>query len=194
MMKLNALPNLRLAAAVAVSVACFMPAAQANLVFNGSSSANGHVNSDSSSFIEQIADCLGIDVSQLGSTHYSAGVITPQNSDGSASIFFQLGARSCSLKFDGDFGAGTCIIVQDSHNNSYIWDLSKCWNGSDEIDLDNICSKGSHITSIQFYGFQTPNDQTTSVPEPGTLAAGALLLAPLGIQAFRRMRKHQPTA
>lgn len=190
--------SLFVAAVAATAVGLLAPNANANLVFKYSSSASGHYSGGPNPDDNDVAACLGYASSQLGS------VLCTINSGGSQygslnnAFNFLLSWRGFSINKNpgGTSDIPTCVVVQDSNNNCYVWDVSKCWNGTDDIDFSDICDKGSHITSITCYGDTKPPTVTTSVPEPRTIIAGALLLLPLGVSTVRILRKNkmQPVA
>jgi hypothetical protein len=98
----------------------------------------------------------------------------------------------------GTTGQGTCFVLQCSNGGAYVWNISN-WNGTDQIKCNfNPASYG--CKDIQVYGNckkptppPTPNG-SSSVPEPSTIVAGALLLLPLGIHGFRQLRLRRQTA
>jgi|GEM_PF-3872815 len=201
MTKLNIFTTGRLLAIAiaAIAAVAWAPKANANLVFKYSSSASAHYSGGTNPTDNDIADCLG-----FGDSHL-ASILCVVNQDGSQSggwdnaFNFQLNWRGFSMKFNGQDGTPNyplCVVVQDSNNNCYVWDIGKSWNGTDGLDFSDICEKGSHITGITCYGDTKTPAATSAVPEPSTIVAGALLLLPLGVSVTRILRRNkiQPIA
>ena len=88
----------------------------------------------------------------------------------------------------GTVADATYLLVKDGNLGSYVFDLSG-WNGTDEIDIYNIFYPGKNdvtgVSHVEFFG----SAATTSVPEPSTIVAGALLLLPFGVSTLRILRK-----
>ena len=194
MTKLNIFTSKRLlAAAVVITASAFLTSsANASFLFKYSSSATAHYTNGTNPTDNDIADCLGFDGSKLGS------ILCVINQDGSQSgglnnaFNFLLKWRGFAMNYNGQGNPSdnpTCVVVQDSNNNCYVWDVSQCWNGANSLDFSDICAKGSHITSITCYGDNKTPSTATSVPEPSTVIAGALLLLPLGISMTRILRR-----
>jgi hypothetical protein len=190
MTKLNIFNSKRLlAAAVAVTASALLTSsANASYLFKYSSSATAHYTNGAN----PTDNDLGFDDSKLGS------ILCVINQDGSQSgglnsaFSFLLNWRGFFMNYTGQgnpSGNPTCVVVQDSNNNCYVWDVSQCWDGTGSLDFSDICAKGSHITSITCYGDSKTPSTTTSVPEPSTVIAGALLLLPLGISMTRILRR-----
>ncbi len=180
MTKLNIFTTGRLlAATVAVSAAMLLtPTANAGLVFKYPSSASAHYT----------------DGFQFGSLLCTANQDGSQTGSLNNAFNLFLSWRGFSIENNGQGGNSGCptyIVVQDSKNNCYVWDVSQCWNKTDSLDFSDICDKGSHITSITCYGDPKTPAPTSSVPEPSTVIAGALLLLPLGISMTRILRRNK---
>ncbi len=182
-----------LAAAIATTaVGLLAPSANASLVFKYSSSASAHYTGGSHPTDNDIAACLSYSSSQLGSVLCTVNSGGSQHDSSNNAFNFLLDWRGFSIKSNHQGGTSdtpTCVVVQDSNNNCYVWDVSKCWNETEGMDFSDICDKGSHITSITCYGETKTPTPTTSVPEPSTVIAGALVLLPFGVSTLRILRK-----
>lgn len=180
MTKLNIFTTGRLlAATVAVSAAVLLPStANASLLFKYSSSASAHYT----------------DGFEFGSLLCAASQDGSQTGNLNNAFNLCLNWRGFSIENygqSGKFGCPTYIVVQDSKNDCYVWNVSQCWNEANSLDFSDICDKGSHITSITCYGDPKTPSTNFSVPEPSTIIAGALLLLPLGISMTRILRRNK---
>lgn len=96
----------------------------------------------------------------------------------------------CTISYTGgnNYQGNCCIVFTCYNGKSYYCDLNN-WNGKDSIQCDDIPYDCKDIYVCQI----PPGDTRSSVPEPSTVLAGALLLIPLGISTLRILRKHKAT-
>lgn len=176
--------------AVAALAAFLAPSANANLVLNTSSSGFEFFSGGSTPAVNAFTPAAGFNVSQFGSLLCGYDNIQTHLASTDDSFCFNSSGRSGSIQYDhqGAFTGASCVVAEDSHGNYYVWNISQCWNGSDTIDIQDICDKGSHINCLQIYGDKVP---TSAVPEPSTLIAGTLLLLPFGVSTLRILRRHK---
>lgn len=94
----------------------------------------------------------------------------------------------------GTVAVATYLVVKDGNLGAFIFDLSG-WNGTEEIDIYNLFDFSAHpkkdvkgVSHVEFFGSE---GHTTSVPEPSTIVAGALLLLPFGVSTVRILRKNR---
>lgn len=93
---------------------------------------------------------------------------------------------------------GTCLVLRDNRGGCFVWNIYN-WDGKEQIDC-NVFLRHFHCDEIEVYGKCQPKDcnpppcnppPSTCVPEPTTFFAGALMLAPLGVQGVRQIRKRR---
>jgi hypothetical protein len=131
----------------------------------------------------------------------SAGSLLYQCDNNGHSNGLLQSSYNCSSGFSalnycgGNTAQGNCFVLQCNNGGAFVWNLNNCWNGTDQINC-NFNPQYYGCKGIEVYGnCQTnTNKQTSSVPEPSTVVAGALLLVPLGLQAIRQLRRRQPAA
>lgn len=185
---------------VAGMVAAMMSGLTANatLTINGTSAASGHFYGSSDPNAGQLAACLNINSSQLGSLIYQCNYSGSKSGTLQNSYNCQYPLNNCTIGYlNGQFANASCLIVKDSYNNCYVWNTGSSWNGTDGINLKNICSYYGHITCIEFYGKCTNSTPTggggnvSSVPEPSSAYAAMALLIPLGLFSLFQLRKQR---
>lgn len=187
--------------AVAVTGTLFMTKANATLVIDSTTNAVYHFTSASNPGASGIESALGITASQLGDLLYKANRVDSDNSftDESGLLTSSYQTTTTSGTFPivisyvgGTIADATYLLVKDGNLGSYLYDLDALgWNGIDNIEIYNIFypdkTSITGVSHIEFYGGTT----TTAVPEPSTIAAGALLILPLGVSAIRILRKQK---
>ncbi len=141
----------------------------------------------------------------LSSATYCSGYTAPS---GAGSLLYQCdtgghlngllqSSYNCSSGFNsfnyvgGSAGQGTCLVIKCNNGGAYVWDIGN-WNGTDQISC-NFNPRNFGCNDFEVYGnCQNPNPKdTSSVPEPSTIIAGALLLLPLGVSSMRVLRRKQ---
>lgn len=102
-------------------------------------------------------------------------VYNPSNGEGTATITWT----------GPDIADASYLLAKSgSKGGHYLWDLSG-WDGIEIIQIEDVFKKNA-FSHIEFYGREF---EGTVVPEPSTFVAGALLLVPFGVSAFRILRK-----
>jgi hypothetical protein len=126
--------------------------------------------------------------SSAGSLLYDCGI--NGNSGGTLQSSYNCSSGLKAVNYVGGTTAlGTCFVLECSNGGAYVWNISN-WNGTDQINC-NFNTRYFNCKDIQVYGNCKPAPKVSSVPEPSTLLAGVLLLVPLGVQGFRRLRNRQ---
>ncbi len=173
---------------VAAVAGTLVSTANANLILDKSSSGFEFFSGGSTPTVNSYTPSTAFNSSLFGSLICGYNNIQTHIGSTDSSFCFNSSGRSGSIQYDneGTFGGANCVVAEDSHGNCYVWDISNCWDGSEGIDIQDICQKGSHITCIQLYGDKVP---TTAVPEPSTIIAGALLLLPFGVSTVKILRR-----
>lgn len=180
-------------------VLCVATNAHATLTLTTANAAYQDLNSSDLSD-SQIAADLGITTAQLGTDLF--------NTDGHTGSLFSSYTLSPNvsqaLPITISYVAGstpiaaTYIYVKDGNSGSYIFNLGSTgtdaldWNGTESIYITDLFGKGTgDLSHIEIFGSSgtTGTGNGGSVPEPSTIFAAALLALPLGISAFRSLRK-----
>lgn len=76
----------------------------------------------------------------------------------------------------------TWLLAKDGVS-SYVWNITGIWNGTDEIQINDLWSGQGAFSHIEIGG--------AAVPEPTTVIAGALLLLPFGVSTLRALRNRK---
>jgi hypothetical protein len=173
--------NFAMVVAVAAVGLLMVSSAKANLNLSCSSGAN-FFSGESNPTTSQLDSICG--TSQIGSCVY-------QDSFGFCSGALA-SSYQCSYGFNsinylgGDWASASCFIVHTT-SGCYVWNLGGV-DVNQQVNCDLKNCKGI-VEECCFYGSCKTTHQTSSVPEPSTVVAGALLLLPLGLQTIRQFRK-----
>jgi hypothetical protein len=183
-MKTHNIKNLVVMVAVVGLFTALVPSLKADLVLNLSSAT--YCRGSSTPSANQIAAICGISSSQVGSLlcQFASG----GTSGGSLKGSYSCQSTLTSFQYvGGACASATCLIVREG-TGCYVWNICN-WNGTDRVD----CNINGHLTECEFYGCErTPcPPPTSSVPEPSTVIAGALLLLPFGVSTVRILRRHK---
>ena len=161
------------------------PSLKANLVLDLSSAK--YISGTSSPTENQICYALGISSTQIGSLLCQFGSQGAIGGTLDNSYTCKSGLTTVDY-VGGNCASATCLILKNGNSGCYVWNICN-WNGTDQID----CNVKGHPTECDFYGCcqSPPPPKITSVPEPSTIVAGALLLLPFGVSTVRILRRHK---
>ena len=171
-MKIQTIKKISLIVSVLGLLATMAPSAKANLSLNLSSATycNGYTAPSGAGSLLYQCDTGG---------HLNGLLQSSYNCSSGFNSFNYVG---------GSTGQGTCLVIKCSNGGAFVWDIGN-WNGTDQINC-NFNPGNFGCNDFEVYGNcqnRNPKD-TSSVPEPSTIIAGALLLVPLAFQSFRKRR------
>jgi hypothetical protein len=136
----------------------------------------------------QIAAILGLPAlgSLLHKFEYKAGVVVEEGSlAGSYAGAFNPtdGSGIATITHaGGTWASATALLAKGGSYGHWVFDL-RGWDGRTAIVINDLWPQQGTFSHVEFYG--------TPIPEPATILAGAVLLLPFGISAFRFVRRNK---
>lgn len=146
----------------------------------------------------EIAATLGLSGGQFGTLLFDSGgqgTGLLQNSYSANPSGSQVTPPVDITYVSGGIANATYLYVKDGDEGAYVFNLGSTganplyWNGTDEIQIDELFKSGKTFSDVEIYGNIGGILMESPIPEPSTIFAAALLLLPFGAGVLRSYRK-----